>query len=170
MYWEPLSDALNIPKSYQRWLAITGSMTKALQDAAQSECHMNVQNESWQIPWTDELNDLPPMTTPYWIRETILIVKHPALFARAVFPKEFTEHFPDIFELGTRPLGQLIFTNNRFQRSNIRIAKMSGHASLSQKIPPTLKQNEYWARRSLFHSHLPPFLLTEVFFSYVATL
>ncbi|MCD8500207.1 MAG: chorismate lyase [Gammaproteobacteria bacterium] len=107
-------------------LAITGSMTKALQDAAQSECHMNVQNESWQIPWTDELNDLPPMTTPYWIRETILIVKHPALFARAVFPKEFTEHFPDIFELGTRPLGQLIFTNNRFQRSNIRIAKMSG--------------------------------------------
>jgi len=170
MYWEPLSDAGHIPTPYHHWLGITGSMTQALQDASKSECYMNVQDESWQVPWEDELNDLSPMRTACWIRETILITKHPALFARAVFPKEFTQYFPDIFELGTRPLGNLIFMNNRFQRSNIRVAKINGDTPLSKKIPRTLQQNEYWARRSLFYSHLPPFLLTEVFFSYVATL
>ena len=176
--WKKLFQEADIPEIWLPWLANADSMTRALEEASGVECQIVVQQEGWRVPWPDESAILFPPDertsgdSSYWIREVVIITRQPVMFARSVFPRELIERFPNLMALGTQSLGKTIFANgnNTFQRGLIEVAEISSGQSLWQQILLPSKPEKCWARRSLFHSSVTPFLLSEVFLPYVATL
>lgn len=173
--WKKLSQETDIPATWLSWLANAGSMTRALEEASKMPCQIIVQKEGWQEPWEDEsqclLSDVGVSGgSPFWIREVVIVTRQPVIFARSVFPRQLVEQFPGLMELGTQPLGKTIFADNTFQRGPIEVAEISMGQLLWEQIPSSLRPEICWARRSMFHSSVSSFLLSEVFLPYVATL
>lgn len=169
--WQKLFQETDIPAILLPWLANADSMTRALEEASGVQCQIVVQKEGWQMPWSDECETLL-QNDECWIREVVIITRQPVLFARSVFPRQLIEYFPKLMELGSQSLGKTIFGDgdNKFQRGSIEVAEISAGQSLWERVPQSLRPEKCWARRSMFHSVVSPFLLSEVFLPYVATL
>ena len=175
LFWKKLFQETDIPAILLPWLANADSMTRALEEASGMPCQIVVQKEGWQMPWADEfellLSDVGATgCSPCWIREVVIITRQPAIFARSVFPLKLIEQFPKLMELGSQSLGKTIFAegSNAFQRGPIEVAEISTGQSLWEQVPPSLRPEACWARRSMFDSAVSPFLLSEVFLPYVA--
>lgn len=164
LVWKNISQELNIPAILLPWIANADSMTRALEEVSGVQCQIIVQKKGWQMPWEDECDALL-MNDECWIREVVIIAREPVIFARSVFPKKLVEHFPALMNLGSQPLGKTIFAegNHAFQRGPIDVAKIKESNFLWEQIPAALRVEKHWARRSLFHSAVLPFLLSEVF-------
>jgi chorismate--pyruvate lyase len=162
--WKKLFQATNIPAMCLPWLANADSMTRALEEASGVSCQILVRQEAWQQPWEDECEILS-LNEECWIREVIITARKPVMFARSVFPRELVEHFPNLKALGSQPLGKTIFADghNTFQRGSIEVAEIAVGQLLWEHVPSPLRAEKCWARRSLFHSAVVPFLLSEVF-------
>jgi len=169
-HWQKMSAISNVPDVWLPWLSNTGSMTRLLEAASRAQCQVSVLREGWQEAWQDERVALELTSACCWIREVVLTTHEPVIFARSVFPKKLIEHFPSLTRLGDQPLGKTIFSDNTFQRGEIDIAEINQEHLLWQQIPVALQKEKFWARRSVFHSQFGSFLLSEVFFLYVATL
>lgn len=167
--WKKFFEKTNIPAIWMPWLANADSMTHALEEASGMPCQIVVQKEGWQVPWEDEVEALS-FDEECWIREVVIIARQPAIFARSVFPRQLIEHFPKLMTLGSQSLGKIIFADNTFERSPIEVAEISLGQALWEQVPSSLRPETCWARRSLFHSAVYPFLLSEVFLPHVATL
>ncbi len=169
--WKKLFQETDIPAILLSWLANADSMTRALEEASGMPCQIVVQKEDWQMPWADECVGASG-GSPCWIREVVIITRQPAIFARSVFPHKLIEQFPKLMELGSQSLGEVIFADgdNKFQRGTIEVAEISAGQSLWEQVPSSLRPETCWARRSMFDSAVSPFLLSEVFLPYVATL
>ncbi len=186
-----------VPRMWLPWVSHAGSMTQALEQASGVACRVAVQQEGWAQPWSDELEilmmsankdrdfvagapaldkmtELSPQIHAYdsWVREVVLTTHRPVMFARTIFPKNLIDKFPELASLGKQPLGKTIFSDGShiFQRGNIEFAQINHEHLLWQQVPEAVREQMFWARRSLFHSEWGSFLLSEVFFSYVATL
>ena len=185
--WKKLFQETDIPAILLPWIANADSMTRALEEASGTLCQIVVQKEGWQVPWVDEVAALDRLDTPLprrvrpdlsrkgrgeecWIREVVIIARQPVIFARSVFPRQLVEHFPKLMSLGSQSLGKTIFADNTFQRGLIEVAQISAGQSLWEQVPPSLRPEKCWARRSMFHSSVSPFLLSEVFLPYLDTL
>lgn len=176
--WKKLFQATDIPAIWLTWLANADSMTRALEDASGMSCQIVVQKEGWQEPWQDEMAYLEPALascrgewrSPCWIREVVIVTRQPVMFARSVFPRALVERFPNLMTLGSNPLGKTIFADNTFQRGPIEVAEISAGQLLWEQVPSSLRPDACWARRSLFHYSIAPFLLSEVFLPYIALL
>ncbi len=168
--WEMLSKNSAVPAIWLPWLANTGSMTSALEQASETQCQIIVQKEGWEIPWEDEREALA-VDDECWIREVVIITRQPVMFARSVFPRTLVNRFPNLIALGSQPLGKTIFADggNTFQRGPIEVAEISMGQALWEKTPSPLRPDKCWARRSLFNSFASPFLLSEVFLPYIVS-
>lgn len=169
-HWQKMSAISNVPNVWLPWLSNTGSMTRLLEAASHAQCQVSVLHEGWGNPWQDERGVLKLTSERCWVREVVLAAHEPVLFARSVFPERLIELFPGLTRLGDQPLGKAIFADNVFQRGEIEITEIDQAHMLWQQVPEFLREATYWARRSVFHSSLGAFVLSEVFFSYVATL
>ncbi len=170
MHWQTLFDVPDIPSPWLPWLANADSMTQILEEISGVPCQISVQHEGWQTPWADESHCLHLASAPCFVREVVINVRRPALFARAVFPKEVIDSFPELLDLGSNPLGKFIFSKHKLRRGIIEIAETSSGNALWERIPVALRSKTHWARRSSFRINNLSFLLSEVFFPYVATL
>lgn len=175
--WKKLFQEADIPAIWMPWLANADSMTRAFEEASGVPCQIVVQKEGWQLPWSDECELLLSTVgasgdSPCWIREVVILTRQPVMFARTVFPRQLIEHFPKLMTLGAQPLGKVIFSdlNDTFKRGSIEVAEIAAGQALWEQVPLSLRPEKCWARRSLFHSSVAPFLLSEVFLPYVATL
>lgn len=154
-----------MPANLLPWLANADSMTRALEEASGVSCQIVIQKEGWDAPWKDE-NDILGVVAldSFWIREVILTTHKPVMFARSVFPRKLLEQFPQLMNLGSQPLGKILFADdNMFQRGPIEVAEISTGDFLWKQIPSSLRPETTWARRSMFHSAVSSFLLNEVF-------
>ncbi|MES2203732.1 MAG: chorismate lyase [Pseudomonadota bacterium] len=162
LVWKNLFQETSIPVALQPWLANADSMTRALEEASGVPCQMVVQKEGWQMPWPDECEALS-LNEECWIREVVIMTRQPTIFARSVFPRKLIEQFPKLMALGSQPLGKILFSgDSTFQRGPIEVTEISIGQSLWEQIPKSLRPETCWARRSLFHSTVSSFLLSEV--------
>jgi chorismate--pyruvate lyase len=70
-----------------------------------------------------------------------------------------------VTKLGDRPLGAALFADPRIHRHPLRTRKINWHHELQRRLARygTRVNGSLWARRSLFHLHDSPILVTEVF-------
>lgn len=144
------------------WLLDKGSLTQNLKSCCQ-HFEVKVLGEGLVFPETGKWD----FDEPFWEREVLLCLDGVAwIFARTLIPNMLMIQTDNSFKnLGNRPLGELLFNNDKFIPDVLEIAcfnscsKLAGLAnSLSQAVVEPL-----WGRRRHFHHDDQKLIVSEVF-------
>jgi len=157
-----------MPAELASWLTDTDSLTRRLKLHNQYDFTVQVLGNSWMKPLPDECQQLSvPMTQMAYQREVQLMDGEQAnVYARTVIPLATFQAMKQRFtELGTKPLGELLFTDPTVQRDPIEVACLKSGQWLYEMA--LLEQEErpeaLWARRSRFYLGGKVLLVNEVF-------
>lgn len=143
------------------WLCEQGSLTARLEAAGDRDFAVEVLHQGSEQPRADEATALGiPDEEPVWAREVLLHTGGAArVFARSVAPLAMLEQSSlELQQLGVRSLGELLFGKPNISRGPIDISLYP-----SVWLPPALRYEGCWARRSLFNDGDLRLLVCEVF-------
>lgn len=167
--WRPLVcwSTTSIPAELLPWLADPGSMTKRLRQASQQSFHVQVLKCHWsQAGVTEAMRLNLQRRQRTYIREVLLFVdEKPWVYGRTIIPlTSLVGKNGSLLSLGTRPLGELLFSDPQVTRSVFEIASLQPNEHEYNAVTEHLNIHpaELWARRSVFHLHQQPLLVTEV--------
>ncbi len=137
------------------------SLTRRLQITFPDFKVANV-NQHWTHPFPEEADllglrrDQIALVREVWLQSG----KTPLVFARSVLPSTSLRGvWRKLAQLGSRPLGAVLFSDRRVSRTPLTFCKLSRHHPISQRIG----QPGLWARRSVFMRSGHAILVTEVF-------
>jgi chorismate--pyruvate lyase len=171
--------------SHRSWLLDKHSLTKRLMRHSQKSFQVVVRKEGVSKLFQHERRVLGCASHHAWVREVDLIVDGQVwVSARSAVPLS-TLRGQDLRlrYLGNRPLGHLLFSNPRYQRSQFEIGRIRStqvaytaqqnqqhqnelQISGTQEAGQTdITETEYWGRRSIFtcHNQQKTLLVSETF-------
>ncbi|MDX1706133.1 chorismate--pyruvate lyase family protein [Pseudidiomarina sp.] len=152
-----------IPTAARDWLLDPDSLTAKLKRHCQTFRVQLLRQQDAPVT-TDEARWLgnPPATT---VREVILWCdEQPWVFARSVFAHADPDGQLQLDRLGTRPLGEHLFSQPDLQRSAIEVAAFEPDTpvgELHQQLG--FSSQQLWGRRSCFTAAGQAILVAEVF-------
>ncbi len=154
-----------LPRRLRRWLTSRDSLTARLR-AHSRAFRVVLLFQGWARPLPDEypVLEIRPGNRA-WVREVLLCDgDKPLVFAHSVLPAA-GEHGPwNLFAgLGTRPLGEVLFTDPAISRHALRFKSLTARHPLFRRLSPYATAPRLEARRSLFHRSARSLLVTEVF-------
>jgi len=166
--WQAPSEALLtvLSPNLSNWLLDQGSLTARLKSCCQQ---FRVELLGQQQSFCSELeaNELIKAGEPVLVREVLLYCDEVAqVFARSLLPiSSLTGDEQQLANLGTQPLGQVLFNNPSLIRQRIELASFSIDTDVV-KLALELKQKSretLWGRRSVFMLENKPLMVAEVF-------
>ncbi|MDD8060560.1 MULTISPECIES: chorismate--pyruvate lyase family protein [Shewanella] len=145
------------------WLLAPGSLTQRLK----SHCHqfeVKVLGEHLLSPLEHEF---PSHNEPVWIREVLLCLDGtPWVFARTLIPQNILHTQSHHFQgLGTRPLGEVLFTSPDITPGDIEVAQFETCGRLAA-LATSLEQHvtsRLWGRRRYFNLLDSQLIVSEIF-------
>ncbi len=143
------------------WLCGAGSLTQRLISAGANDFCVEVLQQQQQPARADEAGALGlPTGQLVWTREVLLhTAGAPRIFARTVADLQaFNAAGVHLENLGSRSLGELLFSDSRIRREPIEISRYPANW-----LPAQQHYTGCWARRSLFASERLQLLVCEVF-------
>ena len=161
--WLP-ADRLTAPlaSDLHDWLyEDKGSLTRRLTALANGAFSVTPLFEGWQAMREDECTALGVAAGSHgWVREVFLSGhEQPWVFARSVAAQQALEQSElDLPHLGSRSLGELLFSDPAFQRSQLE----ARHYPI-EWLPEAVRRPGLWARRSCFSRGDLRVLVAEVF-------
>lgn len=164
-----------LPRAYRRWLADQGSLTHRLK---QHCMHFSVRLVRVGLlrPGRDEssLLQIRPDESSY-VREVALLCEgQPVVFAHSVVAaSSLRGPWAAVSGLGSRPLGEALFSNPMVARGSLQYRRISASHPLSRRARQagvSIEEGDLWARRSLFRLQGHPLLVTEVFLPAILSL
>jgi chorismate lyase len=169
--WYPVCEcSLAIaPPKIGPWITECHSMTKTLEASFDGTVEVQVLSERLDAVFADEqlaLGNADPMAR---IREVLLKIGDGAVVtARTVIPAEtFEEMYSTFTELGTRPLGHVLFELEAVRRLTADLALLDFSFPLLAHVRDVCGYRDpdlrFWGRRNLFSLGGFPLLLTEIF-------
>lgn len=163
--WFNQEQALIPNLELESWLLNTGSLTQRLQGHCQ-DFKVQVVSQKQGVANADEYKQL---ATPFasqsaqqWqIREVILHGDNqPWVFARSIIPQALCE--ADFLNLGDKPLGHLIFNDDRFKRQPFQLTCIQPNDTFIAEFGVAPLAN-IWGRRSVFRFQQHAMMVAEVF-------
>lgn len=145
------------------WLFDDGSLTRRLVALSNDAFSVTPLNESWQTLRSDECAALHVREGSVgWVREVFLRGHgQPWVFARSVAARsQLIDSDLHMDELGSRSLGELLFSDQAFSRGALQVCRYPGHW-----LPAEVAAEQLWARRSCFSRDGLSVLVAEVFLS-----
>lgn len=151
----------------REWLLNEGSLTRLLKQLSNSDFQVQLVHQGWQQLRDDECRALDAADgTEGWVREVFLCgCQQPWIYARSVAGKDALQAQGfDLASLGTRSLGELLFSDDAFSRGDFEICLLPASA-----WPPVLHESinstsePLWARRSCFARNDLKILVAEAF-------
>ena len=143
------------------WLFDERSLTRRLTELSANGFSVTPLREGWLALRDDECATLgvPPGSTG-WVREVYLRGNgQPWVFARSVAARQALEGSGlDLQQLGSRSLGELLFSDQAFARGELQVCRYPG-----AWLPAEAVQDGLWARRSCFRREQLAVLVAEVF-------
>jgi chorismate--pyruvate lyase len=117
-------------------------------------------------------DEFPAQTDPVWVREVLLCLDGiPWVFARTLIPQTILStqrndnKYNDFTRLGTRSLGELLFTSPDITPGNIEVAQFKTCGRLAA-LATSLNQHvnsSLWGRRRYFNLHDSQLIVSEIF-------
>lgn len=167
------------PKKLQNWLIDRNSLTRLLTCAClkqQEKFRVDVFHEAWEKPLLSESKLLGMRSNELaFVRQVHLYCGDtPWVYARTIIPGS-TLHgeLQKLTNLGSQPLGAVLFANKHISRDTIQIAKLTRthtifstaimHNPLVVTSAPTSAVKNIWGRRSVFRVAGKPLLVSEFF-------
>lgn len=148
------------------WLFNQDSLTQRLIQLSHNNFSVLPVNEGWQRLRADECVALGcPEHSLGWVREVFLRGnQQPWVYARSVASQTaLQESGFDLASLGTRSLGELLFSDQAFQRGAIEICQLTPKILSDALLPFTTDTSTLWARRSCFSKEPLKILVAEAF-------
>jgi len=161
--WFCAENAKNLPASpLKEWLLAPGSLTQKLKTCC-DKFEVKILGEGQCAPLEGEY----PKQNTVWVREVLLCLDSvPWVFARTLIPQSLlSTRQADFLGLGTRPLGELLFSQDSFIPGRIEIAQFDTDSRLAL-LAQSLAQNvehELWGRRRYFHHDEEEMFVSEMF-------
>lgn len=150
------------------WLLDSGSLTQRLRRACCSRLRVCVLRQCWTRPDRDEARILGLHLDAWaWTREVRLLGdEQPWVFARTLIPmRTLRGRGRRLTQLGTRPLGQALFTDPGVRRGPVEVTRIAADQPLHQRAFAGLIESPatIWGRRSVFRIEGRPLLVCEIF-------
>ncbi|MPY25709.1 chorismate lyase [Shewanella psychropiezotolerans] len=157
---EQISELPDSPLS--EWLLSSGSLTQKLRSHC-TKFEVKILGEGTITPFNGEF----PTQRQAWVREVLLCLDGVAwIFARTLIPANLLDKKETEFlTLGTRPLGELLFSSDNFTPGKIEIAHFTPCHRLAQ-LTESIKQpvtQELWGRRRYFSYDDEQLIVSETF-------
>lgn len=144
------------------WLFVDkGSLTRRLTALAEGAFSVTPLQQGWQQLRDDECAALGVATgSQGWVREVYLCGhRQPWVFARSVAARQALEESSlDLQHLGSRSLGELLFSDRAFARGPLEARHYP-----AAWLPEEARQDGLWARRSCFSQGSLDVLVAEIF-------
>ena len=152
------------------WLFDNSSLTRRLQQACAGRFSVEVVSQGWERPMLNESIRLKlPEQRFAWVRQVRLYCNDtPWVFARTVIPPESLRgQLRYLVNLGTRPLGAVLFADPTMHRDELEVACLRNshrlYATATQHLHKSSLNNCIWGRRSVFYLQHHPLLVSEIF-------
>jgi len=149
------------PAGLRDWLFDQGSLTRRLTALSADAFSVTPLVEGWQVLRTDECTALGvPDGSQGWVREVYLRGHGEAwVFARSVAARSALEGSGlALGELGSRSLGELLFSDRAFARGPIEVTRYP-----AAWLPAEVRAERLWGRRSCFRRGDLAVLVAEIF-------
>lgn len=157
----------DLPDAYAPWLHDHGSLTARIQQHCARFAVQPVRSGYARIAYDESSMLKIPSRQFAYSREVFLLADElPAVFAHsACATKDLRGAWQAMRGLGNRSLGSLLFTHPLVTRQPLHYQVLRGSHPLYRRATIVLKNLPpiLYARRSLFHLHDAPLLVTEVF-------
>lgn len=143
------------------WLFNQDSLTRRLTRLSDDGFSVTPLLEGWQLLRDDECDALGlPRASEGWVREVYLRGNGDRwVFARSVAARSSLQAGGlNMDELGTRSLGELLFSDPAFERGPLQVCRYPAHW-----LPESDMQHGLWARRSRFSRGPLSLVVAEVF-------
>lgn len=164
----------SLQRSLRPWLIDRGSLTQRLKARCVSFRVVPLAT-GLARPNADEyaILGLVPGTRAY-VREVLLLCDGvPVVFAHSVLPlNALRGGWNGITRLGSRPLGEALFSDHRILRQPLAFSHLRRDHPLFHAIERqhALSVGDLWGRRSVFRLNQHPLLVTEIFLPAIDTL
>lgn len=144
------------------WLLSNESLTQKLRSHC-VEFEVKVLGEDMLTPFNDKCLTVDQA----WVREVLLYLDGiPWVFARTLIPASLLQQQKfNFLNLGTRPLGELLFSSDAFSPGKIEVAHFIPCHKLTQ-LMTSLEQTpaqKLWGRRRYFFHHDEQLTVSETF-------
>lgn len=150
----------------QHWLLNEGSLTRLLRELSDGDFRVQPVCEGWQPLRADECQalDCTPGTEG-WVREVFLLgQQQPWIYARSVASRAALEADGfDLAGLGSRSLGELLFSDDAFTRGAFEVCCLPADARPARLLEGMPGSAPLWARRSCFARNGLRVLVAEAF-------
>ncbi|MCB1868874.1 MAG: chorismate lyase [Gammaproteobacteria bacterium] len=166
--WERLRHA-QVPKGVYSWLYDRASLTARIKSACRCGAfRVRVVRQGWGKPLYSEESLLGMRHGEIAIvREVELLCSgKPWVFARTLIPaSSLCGPARRLAHLGNRPLGEVLFSDQRARRGVTQVARLLPRHRLFVAAVAELEDPpaEIWGRRSLFRLSSKPLLVNEIF-------
>ncbi len=162
-----------ISPQLQDWLLDEGSLTARLKNNCTS-FRVELLGQAKQVCCNAEANEFIKADEPVLVREVLLYCDDiPQVFARSLIPlSSLTGEEQALANLGTQPLGQILFNNPSLKRQQIELSAFNEYSRVAQlaQLLAGAESNaahqeidELWGRRSVFIVEDKPLMVAEVF-------
>jgi chorismate--pyruvate lyase len=162
-----LAHPFRAPRALRSWLSDRGSLTRRLK-ARHADFRVSPVARGFAPPFLDEARalGLRPKTHAY-VRDVLLMGGGQIrVFAHSVLPRaSLRGGWCGITRLGTKPLGEALFSDPRIRRLGLTMRRLDARDPLYRAAGrhSVLTARHLWARRSVFCLNGHPLLVTEVF-------
>lgn len=161
---EPDQFAIDSP-CLKNWLLDTGSLTERLQSQCASFSLTLIGQRQVQISLEEFQRVCAPQQVfnpkQWQVREVLLWGDNqPWVFARSIIPQQLCD--TDFIHLNTKPLGQLIFNDERFKRMPFEVTNMCPSKAFLAQLHISCEM-ALWGRRSVFSFENLKMSVSEVF-------
>ncbi len=155
-----------IPAEVKSWIYEAGSLTRRLRCFYGKQLQVSLLFHQWQPAFPDECRQLHiPHHRYQLVREVLLHAEQtPLILARTILPEKTIKIAKrNLSHLGTRPLGEVIFSYPNLERQQLEITRIK-----PQLWSEPLKQqinivDEIWGRRTVYSIQHQPLLVSEFF-------
>jgi len=155
-----------LPPAVQSWAYESGSLTQRLRSVYGSSVAVSVLLQQWRTPFLSEQKLLKQPAARYClIREVMLHADgKPLILARTIIPAETIKvAHSNLSQLGTRPLGEVIFSYPKLERVEMDVALVRSCFWTSAILEKAGIDQAIWGRRTVYgirHKHM---LVSEFF-------
>lgn len=157
-----------LPAGLTEWLFDPGSLTRRLCRTCRGRFRVHVLGQYWARPSRVESRTLELNRRGYvWVREVHLLCdEQPWVFARTLIPlPTLRGRGLHLTRLGSRPLGEVLFTDPHVRRGTVEVACIQRGQHLHRRAFGGNREQPapIWGRRSIFHIDDRPLLVCEIF-------
>lgn len=155
-----------LPVNVQSWTYESGSLTQRLRNFYGDSVAVKVLFKHWQTPYLSERRLLNLPEHRYClIREVLLHADgKPLILARTIIPHDTIKVAQsNLSHLGNRPLGEIIFSYKKLQRSGLGIALITPQTWSSSALKEGNISDTIWGRRTVYSIAKRQMLVSEFF-------